>query len=589
MKKNYKIGLVTILLLMPITLQAAPLLLSPKNDLNSLNKATAQDQTITSFYSLNPETVAQLWHGDINSLTLPVNGQDVEFHQKERIVRKKNVTWRGVDDSGYITVLLTLGQDHVYGQISGQFGVISIASNSTELAAKDTESSGLVDVKLLDPSKEVEIDDGALVPPEAGSANQKQKEQSLSNTTAAEDGSRIDVMVLYTNGMAAAYPGDQINTRIQYLIDQGNLSFSNSQINTQFNLVHSAMVIYTDDSTGDMDEALDDLTNNTGVFSNVEALRTTYGADQVVLLRRFVDEGCGLAWIHQSSRPDLAYAVVHNGFKTDNSGYYCSDLTYAHEIGHNLGCMHDRDHAGLSTGRYSYSYGYQSPTKSFRTVMSYDCPGGCPRITNFSNPAIQYGGEATGVFYTAANSADNARTINQTRVDMANYREAVIWTVTPSVGTNGSISPNTTQTVNHGETASFTVTADAGYTTDPTVGGSCPTGSWSGSIYTTGAVTANCSVSFSFVDNSSTWTVTPNAGTGGSMSPSTVQTVNTGQTVGFTLTPAKGYTIKSVTGCNGTLNRGSNIYTTGAIFSNCTVTASFNHPISQGVHLLLDN
>ncbi len=102
-------------------------------------------------------------------------------------------------------------------------------------------------------------------------------------------------MVLYTNGMAAANPGDQINTRIQYLLDQGNTSFSNSNISTQFNLVHSAVVSYTDDSAGGMEEALDDLTDNLGVFAGLEDLRTTHGADQVVLLRQYVDEGCGLA------------------------------------------------------------------------------------------------------------------------------------------------------------------------------------------------------------------------------------------------------------------------------------------------------
>ena len=72
---------------------------------------------------------------------------------------------------------------------------------------------------------------------------------------------------------------------------------SNSNINTRFNLVHSEEVNYPDDSLNGMDEALYDLTDNTGVFDNVEDLRTEYGADQVTLLRRFVDEGCGLAWL----------------------------------------------------------------------------------------------------------------------------------------------------------------------------------------------------------------------------------------------------------------------------------------------------
>ena len=66
----------------------------------------------------------------------------------------------------------------------------------------------------------------------------------------------------------------------------------------------------------------------------------------------------------------------------------------------------------------------------------------------------------------------------------------------------GSVSPNTPQTVNHGNTASFTVTPESGYTTDTTVGGTYPAGSWSDDVYTTGAITANCTLSFSFTNPS---------------------------------------------------------------------------------------
>ena len=158
-------------------------------------------------------------------------------------------------------------------------------------------------------------------------------------------------MVLYTNGMADAHPGSQIETRIQHLIDLANDALSNSNINTQFNLVHSEEVVYPDDSPNGMNEALYDLTDNTGVFDNVENLRTEHGADQVTLLRQYVDEGCGLAWLLKYDNAGLAYAVVHDGSKTDGSGWYCSDLAYVHEIGHNLGCAHDRANAS-SSGRF---------------------------------------------------------------------------------------------------------------------------------------------------------------------------------------------------------------------------------------------
>jgi hypothetical protein len=68
------------------------------------------------------------------------------------------------------------------------------------------------------------------------------------------------------------------------------------------------------------------------------------------------------------------------------------------------------------------------------------------------------------------------------------------------------------------------------------------------------------------------YTVTANAGSGGSISPSSAS-VREGNTASFTVTPNTNYTIDSVTGCNGTLS-GSK-YTTGAVTGPCAVTASF--------------
>ncbi|MCX6787378.1 MAG: hypothetical protein NTY93_02545, partial [Candidatus Kaiserbacteria bacterium] len=70
-----------------------------------------------------------------------------------------------------------------------------------------------------------------------------------------------------------------------------------------------------------------------------------------------------------------------------------------------------------------------------------------------------------------------------------------------------------------------------------------------------------------------TYTVTPSAGTGGSLSPSTAQTVAYNGIKSFTVTANSGYTISSVTGCSGSLS--GTTYTTGAITGACTVTAAF--------------
>ena len=62
------------------------------------------------------------------------------------------------------------------------------------------------------------------------------------------------------------------------------------------------------------------------------------------------------------------------------------------------------------------------------------------------------------------------------------------------------------------------------------------------------------------------------AGANGSISPSTV-VVTQGQTTTFTVTPETGYSILSVSGCNGTLSE--NTYTTGTILAACSVTVQY--------------
>ena len=74
--------------------------------------------------------------------------------------------------------------------------------------------------------------------------------------------------------------------------------------------------------------------------------------------------------------------------------------------------------------------------------------------------------------------------------------ESVTYSVTPSAGANGSISPSSIQSVVSGETAQFTLGSDNGYQIAG-VGGSCG-GSLSGSTYTTSAITSDCTVVASF-------------------------------------------------------------------------------------------
>ena len=139
-------------------------------------------------------------------------------------------------------------------------------------------------------------------------------------------------------------------------------------------------------------------------------------------------------------------------------------------------------------------------------------------------------------------------------------------TVTATAGANGSISPPS-QSVDHGATASLTVTPAANHHIDTVTG--CG-GNLVGNTYTTAPVTADCSVSATFAID--THVVTANAGANGSITPLS-QSVEHGAVAMLTVTPAANHHIDSVTGCGGSLV--GNTYTTGPVTANCSVSATF--------------
>ena len=269
----------------------------------------------------------------------------------------------------------------------------------------------------------------------------------------------------------------------------------------------------------------------------------------------------------------------------------------------------------------------------------------------------EYGGDTS---YGGSSSA----ALEQTVLDR--------FTVTPVAGTGGTLAPSTPQQVVEGATIAFTVTPDANHALDSIVG--CG-GTLVGDVYTTAAITADCSVEATFylaIEDTTTaisavapspstiggsvgisiqvtgaftapadgqvqvsastgesctdndgasvagavatfscaitfatagertlsaafggsashadsgsaattthdvldlFTVTPVAGTGGALSPSTPQQVVEGATTVFTATPDTRYAIESVSGCGGALDGA--VYTTAAISADCSVEASF--------------
>ncbi len=147
------------------------------------------------------------------------------------------------------------------------------------------------------------------------------------------------------------------------------------------------------------------------------------------------------------------------------------------------------------------------------------------------------------------------------------------FTITPSAGANGSITPATAQTVDYGASRSFTITPDTGYQIATVLvdGVNNPAAVLAGS-YTFTNVTENHTISASFALD--TFTITPSAGLGGSITPATPQTVGYGASRSFTITAATGYHLDDVL-VDGNSVGAQDSYTFTNVTADHTISASF--------------
>jgi hypothetical protein len=138
-----------------------------------------------------------------------------------------------------------------------------------------------------------------------------------------------------------------------------------------------------------------------------------------------------------------------------------------------------------------------------------DCGADCTESYGYATVITLTATPATGSIFSGfsgdADCNDGTVTMDAAKTCIATFTLKT-YTVTPSANpaTGGTVTPNTAQTVNHGATTAFTVTAKTGYVKSNTVSGTCPQGTWNGNIWTTGAISANCTVIFNFVGQSPT-------------------------------------------------------------------------------------
>jgi peptidyl-Asp metalloendopeptidase len=330
--------------------------------------------------------------GDSARLSIP-NGQTLTLSKLSIDVRATNdFTWSGSSSGSPGNATFVVHDGRVTGSIRADGALYRI-----EPIGGSVHALIKVDERRFPPDHPPSFDEKAK-------RGEARPETAFPSAAGRQDGTvGIDVLVAYTPSARTAV-ADIVGT-VQLAVAEANQSYLNSGVNIKLRLVDSFELSYVE-SGRSFETILSDFAAN----QTVNSRRDSSNADLSAMIINQADF-CGLANAIRAGA-STAFAVVHYDCAT---GYY----SFAHELGHLQGARHDPANDPTASP-FPYGHGLQhlTPVPAWRTIMAYDCTGGCSRLQYWSNPNVMYNGTPMG----SAALNDNARVLNETATAVAAFR-----------------------------------------------------------------------------------------------------------------------------------------------------------------------
>lgn len=344
-----------------------------------------------------------------------------------------SMTWVGYlkDFGESYKVLLTYSPEATEGMILTPKGEINLLTGANgELYQFNPAEAGFRNVQGEGESCQAIAFRPSAAPVTAQAATATDKVTATTAAAATGATQTIDLLVYYTPGMVSAYGSvNAIATRVDALIAAANQAYLAGGLGYQVRRVGLDLVSVDDQTSNNA--LLSQMNARSGAFATMNARRNQLGADLVTVIRPLyskIQGGCGVGYVsgyggtNISQYAEYGLSVLGDGNDHAGQNAYCDTLALAHELGHNMGLMHDRATVasqGGGTGVAPYAFGYAVPGR-WGTIMSYTYP----HQIKFSNPNDYTCGakERCGLPETDPASADNAKALSLSMPFVAAFR-----------------------------------------------------------------------------------------------------------------------------------------------------------------------
>lgn len=287
-------------------------------------------------------------------------------------------------------------------------------------------SDDRVTVREIDPHALPVVDGGVRVPELDAVRDGVPTKRSAASTDQAS--TVVDMLVAYDRPAAAwaKANGGGVTNLAQQCVARMNGALANNGLDAAFRFRLVGVMAVDADGDGSLNDTLDKVTQKTGAWAAVSAMRDAVGADVVSTM---VDTGSaygttGLGWSLTQTTASGMRNFSEHAYNVLSVRAAAQSHVMAHETGHNMGAGHaDAQTSSPGPQSFIYSRGFYftgTDKRAYHTVMAYNND----RYGNSYDPAPLFSDPDNAWAGVPAGDAthDNAQVLARTYAAVAQFR-----------------------------------------------------------------------------------------------------------------------------------------------------------------------